>query len=300
MSRKLLTIFVVFISIGIKCNAQKNKIFVYYLSKDLATVAKKNAVFYGEGVYENNLFELNCFTTNKKNILMTLRFTDSSLKNCNGLCTFYNEIGKRKEEGNYKLNKQNDVWKKWDITGKITDSIIYLDGNPIITSTFSYDKKGNLYSFTLKDSLNDTYHKETYVESLDFIEKVDFIGQKGIIWNKTKNGITIDTVFTREEIEEAFPGGLPNWSKYLQRNLNVNVVSDNRASSGTYNVIVRFTIEKDGTIKDIIAETNVGYGAENEVIRIIRDSPNWEPGIQYGRKVKSIKRQPITFVVARD
>jgi len=43
--------------------------------------------------------------------------------------------------------------------------------------------------------------------------------------------------------------------------------------------------------------TNWGYGMENEVVRIIKNSPAWVPAVQDGKQVQAYRKQPITFVV---
>jgi protein TonB len=62
-------------------------------------------------------------------------------------------------------------------------------------------------------------------------------------------------------------------------------------------VVVRFIVNKDGEISDISAETNLGHGMEQEVIRLIKTSPKWIPASQYGRKVNAYRRQPVTFQI---
>jgi periplasmic protein TonB len=106
-----------------------------------------------------------------------------------------------------------------------------------------------------------------------------------------------DSPFTRVEVEAAFPGGAKEWIKYLQKNLNPNVPASNNARKGRYMVIVRFIVSKDGSISDVVAETNHGYGMENEVKRVIQTGPKWTPAMQNGNIVKAYRRQPITFWV---
>lgn len=106
------------------------------------------------------------------------------------------------------------------------------------------------------------------------------------------------TVFDKVEQEAEFPGGPEAWLRYLQSNLNADVPIKKRAKNGTYTVIVRFIVNKDGTISNIKAETNYGHGMEKEVIRVIKEGPNWMPAIQDGRKVRAYRRQPVTFVVS--
>lgn len=105
-------------------------------------------------------------------------------------------------------------------------------------------------------------------------------------------------IFNKVEVEAEFPGGNAAWSRYLKNNLNANTPVDNGASEGTYTVIVRFIVSKDGSISDVVAETKHGYGMEAEAIKIIKKGPSWKPALQNGRNVNAYRRQPITFVVA--
>ena len=104
-----------------------------------------------------------------------------------------------------------------------------------------------------------------------------------------------DKIFTKVEQEAEFPGG--GWGKYLQKNLNANTPADNGAAAGNYTVIIRFVVAKDGSISDVTAETKLGFGMEEEAIKIIKRGPKWTPAQQNGNVVKAYRRQPITFQV---
>jgi len=106
-----------------------------------------------------------------------------------------------------------------------------------------------------------------------------------------------DKVFTKVENEAQFPGGQQAWIRYLQKNLNANAPVDNGAPPGTYQVIVKFIVSKDGSISDVNAETKHGFGMEDEAVKIIKRGPKWTPALQNGRNVNAYRRQPITFIV---
>jgi len=107
-----------------------------------------------------------------------------------------------------------------------------------------------------------------------------------------------NSIFSKVEFEAEFPGGSSGWIEYLQKNLKADVPVRKKAPNGTYKVIVRFIVSKDGTISDIQPETDLGYGMEAEVMRVIRKGPKWIPAKQNGRPVNAYRRQPITFVVS--
>ncbi|MET0462400.1 MAG: energy transducer TonB [Chitinophagaceae bacterium] len=88
-----------------------------------------------------------------------------------------------------------------------------------------------------------------------------------------------------------------NWEKFLLRHLNGNIPVDNGANPGRYQVMVQFVVDVDGSVSDIKPLTNVGFGMEQEAIRVLKKATKWEPAMQNGRQVKAYRRQPITFQV---
>ena len=145
--------------------------------------------------------------------------------------------------------------------------------------------------------------------------KIDIISQEGIkdegiavpvvdegkaVVEAPKDETNYDQTFTKVEVEAQFPGGLGAWQKYVQRNVNGQVASDNGAPAGSYTVYVQFIVDKEGNISDVKALTNHGYGMEEEAIRAIKRGPKWTPAIQNGRNVKAYRKQPITFVVSEE
>lgn len=99
------------------------------------------------------------------------------------------------------------------------------------------------------------------------------------------------------DIDAKFDG---DWQKFLLRNLNPQTPIDNNAPAGNYTVWIQFVVDTDGSISDIRALTQVGYGLEQEAIRVIRRTKKWEPAIQNGRPVKAYRKQAITFQVAEE
>jgi len=105
-------------------------------------------------------------------------------------------------------------------------------------------------------------------------------------------------VFEKVEIEASFPGGFKGWREFLQKNLKSTVPVDSGANTGTYTVIAQFIVHKDGSISDLKTLTDHGHGMETEVLRVMKESPNWVPAVHNGCTVAAYRKQPITFVIA--
>lgn len=109
-----------------------------------------------------------------------------------------------------------------------------------------------------------------------------------------------DKIFTVVQIPAEFPGGLPAWAKYLERNLNRDLPVENGAPPGKYTVVVSFIVAKDGSISDVVAENDPGYGTKNEAVRVITRGSKWKPAVQNGRNVIYRHKQSITFMVSEE
>jgi N-acetylmuramoyl-L-alanine amidase len=139
-------------------------------------------------------------------------------------------------------------------------------------------------------------------------------GKNGVVEIRTKKGYLtensniqlkelrpgIDTTTPLVKFEPKFPGGASKWNEYVQRNIKATLPVDSGAPAGSYTVIVQFIVQKDGKVSDIAPLTDHGFGMEKEVVRLIRNGPNWEPVTINGKYVKAYKKQPVTFVVSED
>lgn len=104
-------------------------------------------------------------------------------------------------------------------------------------------------------------------------------------------------IWEKVEIDAKFEG---NWEKFLTKNLNANVPVDNSAPAGRYRVVVKFVVDVDGSVSDIVPMTNVGYGMEAEAVRVLRKAAKWTPAFQNSRHVKAFRSQSIIFDVQSD
>ena len=136
------------------------------------------------------------------------------------------------------------------------------------------------------------------IKSLSQIEKITGYKVKPIdIETKESN---YNKLFTVVQIPAEFPGGVPAWVRYLERNLNRDLPVEKKAPSGKYTVTVSFIVDKNGGISEIKAENDPGYGTAEEAVRVIKKGPSWKPATQNGRNVTSRISQTIVFMVSED
>lgn len=75
----------------------------------------------------------------------------------------------------------------------------------------------------------------------------------------------------------------------ITRDIEKPMVIDRRLKKGTYTVVVKFIVSKDGTISDIQCENDPGYGLCQGVIRILKKSKIWTPAPQPVREFRTSK-----------
>ncbi|QEC67527.1 energy transducer TonB [Panacibacter ginsenosidivorans] len=105
------------------------------------------------------------------------------------------------------------------------------------------------------------------------------------------------SVYTKVQIEAQFPGGIKEWSKFLERTLNTDIPVENGAPAGRYTVEVSFIVDREGNVSEIQALNDPGYGIADEAVKVIKKSKQWIPAIQNGNKVMYRQTQSITFIV---
>ena len=104
---------------------------------------------------------------------------------------------------------------------------------------------------------------------------------------------------TRAGSNADFPKDSSAWEGYLRRNIDTMVPVRNKAKKGVYTIVVKFITTKDGTVSDVVAVTNYGYGMEAEVMRVIKKSPSWMPAQQNSRPVFEYHTVSFTFIVPK-
>jgi len=140
----------------------------------------------------------------------------------------------------------------------------------------------------------------TELESLEdyFIESGEFKTYNDIYKNtKKENSLDInEEIFTIVEQQAEFPGGPSAWGRFLAKTLKYP--SDAQRANVGGRVFVSFIVDTDGSVQDVQVLKGVGFGCDEEAIRVVNSMPRWNPAKLSGRAVRSRITQPITFVLS--
>ena len=100
--------------------------------------------------------------------------------------------------------------------------------------------------------------------------------------------------FQLVEQKPGFMGGDANaFSKWVNERLQYPEIAKENGIQGR--VTVQFTIDKDGTVKDVKVLRGVDSSLDNAAVRVIQKSPKWSPGKQRGKPAKVKYTFPIIF-----
>jgi TonB family protein len=81
--------------------------------------------------------------------------------------------------------------------------------------------------------------------------------------------------------------------EFLSRQLKYPPIARENGIQGT--VIVKFTVNKDGSTSEHQLVRDIGGGCGQEAIRVIQAMQGWKPGMTSGKPVSSVMTLPIKF-----
>ncbi|GAB3924188.1 hypothetical protein GCM10028804_23980 [Larkinella terrae] len=100
-------------------------------------------------------------------------------------------------------------------------------------------------------------------------------------------------IFTVVDKNPEFPGGMPALGAYIINNMKYPEPALRAHVSGR--VFLSFVINTDGSMQDIQILKGIGFGADEEAVRMIKAMPRWKPGTQDGKPVRVKYNLPINF-----
>ena len=102
-----------------------------------------------------------------------------------------------------------------------------------------------------------------------------------------------DEIFVAVEQQAEFPGGQAALMKWLSNNIRYPESAQQNDIQGR--VIVRFVVEKDGSIGAANIVKGVDKDLDREALRVVKKMPHWQPGKNNGVAVRSYFNLPVTF-----
>jgi len=180
--------------------------------------------------------------------------------------------------GFYKNNKKDGLWHDYDFKDFVVSEGRYEDGKKVGEWKYFGEmwKLTNSYDFTTHQL---TFHDPTKQDSINVYKVV-----RG----------PHDTISTKLDYGPIYLSG----EYVMYRPLLYEVVAPPQAVKNHVadRVFVSFTVDENGHARDYHADNHVGYGCEEEAIRLVKLIPNdWVPGRLKGKNVAVVLRIPVGF-----
>lgn len=176
-------------------------------------------------------------------------------------------------------DKQNSTSKTNDLSGK---NVMYFVDGKKVDSIDNLDAKSVSHMEVLKNK--------------EALEKYGAADKEGVILITTKQHENASSKFDAVDIPEEmpeFPGGINELMKFLQENMKYPEDATKEGKQGR--VIVRFVIDKDGTISDATVMRSVYPSIDAEALRVVNAMPKWTPGKVKGAPVRVKYTLPLVF-----
>lgn len=105
--------------------------------------------------------------------------------------------------------------------------------------------------------------------------------------------ISTNEVYTVVEQQPEFRGGMMALSQYLKRNLRYPTEAQRSKVQGR--VFVQFVVTEMGDIRELRILKGIGFGCDEEAVRVVSQMPKWTSGKQNGKPVSVQYNLPIQF-----
>lgn len=92
-----------------------------------------------------------------------------------------------------------------------------------------------------------------------------------------------------------YPGGTEELKKYLAENIVYPTTARKLELEGE--VVVEFTVERNGTLTGINIKKSLASELDQEALRVARNMPAWKPGTKNGVPVRVTMTMPINFKI---
>ena len=90
-----------------------------------------------------------------------------------------------------------------------------------------------------------------------------------------------------------FPGGAAEFMKWLTKNLRYPSSAQSQQVKGR--VVAQFIINRDGSITDLEVTEHLNRACDNEVLRVLRMMPKWQPGLMDAKPCRTKVCIPVVF-----
>ena len=170
------------------------------------------------------------------------------------------------------LSSPDGTLVTYDRKGRLEDSIFYAEG--AVDFSYHYYPNGQVA----------VHYHLPYGKKEGVTEAFDESGKK------------IKDITISKEAE--FKGGEDAWQAYLKKSTDKDLAGKRDKNGVVPGVEVEFTIDEEGQVTDPKITRSSGFkNVDKDALRVISDSPKWNPAISYNKAIKAHKVQTVAYDV---
>ena len=209
-----------------------------------------------------------------------------------GICLSYHSNGMMSDSANFQNGLVVDKRFRWHRNGYPSDSISRLNDSLFVRVTWFDDGSPSSAGYMVNDQLEGKwqyFHHNGQRAAMEVYNDGKLVGAE---YFDESGKVNEDTSGVNQEAR--FKGGEEAWRKYLEKNLYWPQRLEFKTAAAV-TIGVDFVVDENGKVID--AEVWMPFHEEYDKIALkaIKNSPAWLPAISHNRKVKSYRRQPVTF-----
>jgi TonB family protein len=134
--------------------------------------------------------------------------------------------------------------------------------------------------------------KIEYVDYNEIAKADENPNVQGVVVKKIK-GDWNEEVFMIVEGQPTPKGGMQELYQYISTNIKYPEEAKSAGIQGK--VFVEFVVDQKGKLTNVQAIKGIGAGCDKEAVRVLKDAPNWVPGLVCGKSGKVRMILPITY-----
>lgn len=188
--------------------------------------------------------------------------------------------------------------KLYPATRTDKDGNFKLDGIAVHSDFWIYSEKGN-HRFTVNGSryllIRVPLFKPRLIHGDELATPITAKKTKARAKIEPKKAATSAHYMTGNHIEYSagYPGGMTKFLNQLKANITYPAAAVANGIEG--DVIIEFTINKEGLATDPIIIRDIGYGCSEQVVQAIKKSKKWSPALQNGKTLSTVFNVKIPF-----
>ena len=133
----------------------------------------------------------------------------------------------------------------------------------------------------------------TFNTSLIILSLVLLLSCKKNTEDLNDQSVKEDETFNFVEQLPEFPGGPAAMTKFINDNMRYPEEAKLHKVAGT--VVIQFVVTKEGKITKVTLTRGIGYGCDEEALRVIQSMPDWKPGKYKNKEVPVNFTLPVKF-----